>query len=47
MNRKYKVYKKDEYGKVKSVLETPDYEEAGRKEKELQDKGFESFVWQV
>ena len=47
MNRKYKVYKKDEFGKANPVLETVDYEEACRKEKELKDKGFESFVWQV
>lgn len=47
MNRKYKVYKKDEFGMVKSVLEIADYEEACRKEEELKDKGFESFVWQV
>lgn len=46
MNRKYKVYKK-ENGKANTVLETVDYEEACRKEKELKDKGFESFVWQV
>lgn len=46
MNRKYKVYKK-ENGKANPALETADYEEACRKEKELKDKGFESFVWQI
>jgi len=47
MKRKFKVYKKDEYGKLNSVLETTDYDEAGKMEKELQDKGFETFVWEV
>lgn len=46
MNRKFKVYKK-ESGKANPVLETGDYEEACRKEKELQDQGFKAFVWQV
>lgn len=46
MNRKFKVYKK-ETGKANSVLETADYEEACRKEEELRDQGFETFVWQV
>lgn len=43
----YKVYRKDESGKANAVLETADYEEACRKEKEIQDKGSEAFVWQV
>ncbi len=46
MNRKYKVYKK-ENGKAAPVLETADYEEACGKEKELKDKGFEAFVWEI
>lgn len=46
MNRKYKVYKK-ESGKANAVFESVDYKEACEKEKELQDKGFEAFVWQV
>lgn len=46
MKTSYKVYRK-EHGKANPVLETADYEEACRKEKELKDKGFESFVWQV
>lgn len=46
MNRKFKVYKK-ESGKADAVLETADYEEACRKERELRGQGFETFVWQV
>ena len=46
MSRKFKVYKK-ENGKANPVFETADYEEACGKEKELKDKGFKSFVWQV
>lgn len=46
MNRKFKVYKK-ESGKAALVIETADYGEACRKEEELRDQGFETFVWQV
>lgn len=46
MNRKFKVYK-NESGKATPVLETGDYEEACRKEEELHEQGFKTFVWQV
>lgn len=46
MKTSYKVYRK-EHGKATPVLETADYEEACRKEKDLQVQGFKAFVWQV
>lgn len=46
MKTSYKVYRK-EHGKATPVIETADYEEACRKEKELKEKGSEAFVWQV
>lgn len=45
MNRKFKVYK-NESGKANPVLETGDYEEACRKEKELKKEGYKVFVWE-
>lgn len=47
MVKKYKVYHKDEAGRLKTAMITMDYKEACKKEKELQDKGFDAFVWQV
>lgn len=46
MNRKYKVYKK-ENGKANPVFETADYEEACGKEKEINEQGGRAFVWEV
>ena len=47
MVKMFKVYKKDEASRLKTAMITMDYNEACKKEKELQDKGFEAFVWQV
>ena len=46
MERKYKVYMKDEFNRVKTVLSTKNYKEACNHEMMLQDKGFDAFVWE-
>jgi hypothetical protein len=47
MKRRYKVYSRDEYGKLNTVLVTEDYGLAEKTERERLDRGFETFVWEV
>ena len=46
MTRKFKVYAKGT-GRAEEVLVTEDYATACVKEKELKDKGHDTFVWEV
>ena len=46
MDRKYKVYTKDEKNHLHTALVTKDYKEACAKETELNNDGFDTFVWE-
>ena len=46
MDRKYKVYSKDEKNRLHTALVTKDYKEACKKESELNDNGIDAFVWE-
>ena len=46
MNYQYKVYTKDEKNKLHTAIITKSYDEACKKEKELNDQGFDTILWQ-